>query len=57
MPECPTAEFWLASDPGVPLSEFVRIPGTPMPVDGKLKPSNAPGFGLEIRAQDLVPCG
>jgi L-rhamnonate dehydratase len=57
MPECPTAEFWLASDPGVPLSEFVRIPGTPMPVDGKLKPSDAPGFGLEIRAQDLVPCG
>ena len=30
------AEFWLASDPGVPLPEFVRIPGTPMPVNGKL---------------------
>ena len=55
MPECPMAEFWLASDPGVPLAEYVRIPGTPMPVDGKLKPSDAPGFGLEIRPQDLAP--
>ena len=55
MPECPMAEFWLASDPGVPLAEFVRIPGTPMPVDGKLRPSDAPGFGLEIRPQDLAP--
>src|SRR4029079_14228259 len=28
MPECPFAEFWLASDPGIPLNEFVRVPGT-----------------------------
>jgi L-rhamnonate dehydratase len=55
MPECPIAEFWLASDPGVPLAEYVRIPGTPMPVNGKLVPSDAPGFGLEIREQDLAP--
>jgi L-rhamnonate dehydratase len=54
MPECPMAEFWLASDPGVPLAEYVRIPGTPIPVDGKLTPSDAPGFGLEIRPQDLA---
>jgi L-rhamnonate dehydratase len=55
MPECPMAEFWMASDPGIPLSEFVRIPGTPMPVNGKLVPSDAPGFGLEIREVDLSP--
>jgi L-rhamnonate dehydratase len=55
MPECSFAEFWLASDPGVPLNEFVRIPGTPMPVNGKVIPSDAPGFGLEIGAGDVVP--
>jgi L-rhamnonate dehydratase len=53
MPECPLAEFWLASDPGIPLAEYVRIPGTPMPIDGKVVPSDAPGFGLEIRQKDL----
>lgn len=55
MPESPLAEFWLDSDPGVPLAEAVRIPGTPTPVNGKLVPSDAPGFGFEIREQDLTP--
>jgi len=55
MPESPIAEYWLASDPGVPLAEHPHIPGTPTPVDGRVTPSDAPGFGLEIRAQDLVP--
>jgi L-rhamnonate dehydratase len=57
MPECPMAEFWMHSDPGVPLEEHVRIPGCPVPKNGKVKPSDAPGFGFEIRQQDLVPYG
>ena len=55
MTESPLAEFWLDSDPGVPLAEAIQIPGTPTPVNGKLVPSDAPGFGFEIREQDLTP--
>jgi len=36
------------SAPGVPLEEMVRLPGTPVIKDGYVKPSDAPGFGLEI---------
>ena len=48
MPESPMAEFWLGSDPGVPLEEAGRLPGVAVPKDGRLVPSDAPGFGLEI---------
>ena len=34
--------------PGVPLEEMVLLPGTPVIKDGYLKPSDAPGFGIEI---------
>ncbi len=36
------------SAPGVPLEEMTRLPGTPAIKDGYVKPSDAPGFGLEI---------
>jgi L-rhamnonate dehydratase len=36
------------SAPGVPLAEMTRLPGTPVIQDGYLRPSDAPGFGLEI---------
>jgi L-rhamnonate dehydratase len=36
------------SAPGVPLEEMVKLPGTPVIKDGYVKPSDAPGFGLEI---------
>jgi L-rhamnonate dehydratase len=55
LPEAQLAEFWLGSDPGVPLTEAMRIPGVPVPVDGKVKPSDAPGFGLEVKAEQIVP--
>ena len=38
----------MGSDPGVPLEEVRAIPGMAVPVDGKLVPSDAPGFGMEI---------
>ena len=47
-PESPYQEFWLGTAPGIPLDEVVPIPGMQMPVNGKITPSDAPGFGMEI---------
>lgn len=38
------------SAPGVPLEEMIKIPGTGVIKDGYVKPSDAPGFGMEIDA-------
>ena len=51
--ESPMAEFWLGTDPGVPLEEGVQIPGTPIPVTGQITPSRAPGFGMEFEPSDI----
>jgi len=48
MPESPMAEYWLGSDPGIPLEEIYSIPGMSVPKDGYVVPSDAPGFGMEI---------
>lgn len=48
MPNIPWGEFFLGSAPGVPLEEVTLFPGQPVPRDGKLVPSNAPGFGLNV---------
>ena len=40
---------------GVPLNEKDRFPGTPVPNEGTLIPSNAPGFGLEIKKELFPP--
>ena len=55
--ESPMAEYWLGTDPGVPLDETLRIPGTATPVDGKIVPSSAPGFGIEIEESDISDWG
>ena len=39
---------------GIPLNEKERFPGTPVPENGTIIPSNAPGFGLEIN-RDWFP--
>ena len=49
------AEFWLGSPPGIPLDEVHTIPGTAVPQDGRLVPSDAPGFGMEIDEDWIVP--
>ena len=36
------------SPPGVPLEEMVSLPGTPVIKNGYVKPSDAPGFGIEV---------
>ncbi len=55
MPESPMTEYWLGTDPGVPLAEVCPIPGMAMPIDGKIVPNDAPGFGMEIRADWVTP--
>jgi L-rhamnonate dehydratase len=55
MPEAPLAEFWLGSDPGVPLMEVAQFPGVPVPDGGFVTPSDAPGFGFEIREEWIAP--
>jgi L-rhamnonate dehydratase len=55
LPEASLAEYWLGSDPGVPLAEAQKIPGVPVPADGKVRPSDAPGFGLDVKEEWLAP--
>ncbi|HUX85377.1 MAG TPA: mandelate racemase/muconate lactonizing enzyme family protein [Chloroflexota bacterium] len=55
MPECVYGEFHLSSPVGVPLAEVNRIPGMAVPKDGYLVPSDAPGFGMEIKGEWIVP--
>lgn len=54
-PESPIAEYWLGSEPGIPLEEVRTIPGMAMPVNGWLVPSNAPGFGIEAKTEWITP--
>ncbi|MBT5477336.1 MAG: hypothetical protein HN926_05695 [Chloroflexi bacterium] len=55
--ESPMAEYWMGSDPGVPLDETVRIPGTVVPVNGTVRPSNEPGFGMQFEPSDISDWG
>lgn len=55
MPESLLAEFWLGSDPGIPLEEARRFPGVAVPKDGRLVPSDAPGFGLDVKEEWIKP--
>ena len=34
--------------PGIPLEEMTVLPGTPAIKNGYVKPSDAPGLGIEI---------
>ncbi len=54
MPESPIAEYWMGADPGVPLEEMVRYPGTPYPQNGQIRLSDEPGFGFDELAGHLV---
>jgi L-rhamnonate dehydratase len=55
LPECPLGEANVTAPPGVPLEEVNRIPGVPVPKEGYLVPSDAPGFGLEVPAEWIIP--
>jgi L-rhamnonate dehydratase len=51
----PMLECFVGTPPGVPLEEGWRLPGQAIPINGQLTPSDAPGFGLEIPDEWLVP--
>jgi L-rhamnonate dehydratase len=55
--ESPMGEYWMDTDPGVPLEETIRIPGTAVPVNGKVTPSGEPGFGMEFEPSDISDWG
>jgi len=55
MPESPMAEYWLGTDPGIPLHEVKPFPGMAMPENGFLCPSDEPGFGLGIEENWIKP--
>ncbi len=54
-PNVPWGEFFVGSDPGVPLEQGWHLPGQALPKDGWLIPNDAPGFGLEIKEEWIVP--
>jgi L-rhamnonate dehydratase len=54
-PSVPWCEFFVGSDPGVPLAEGRYQPGQAIPTDGWLIPNASPGFGLELKDEWLVP--
>ncbi len=55
LPESPMAEYWLGTDPGIPLEEVRPLPGMAMPRNGSVVPSDAPGFGLSIDSDYIAP--
>src|ERR1051325_8266873 len=55
MPAVPWCEFFVGSDPGIPLDQGWRSPGQSLPKDGWITPNDAPGFGLEISPDWIEP--
>lgn len=55
LPECDLCEFHMSTPVGIPLEEVNRMPGMAVPKDGFLVPSDAPGFGMEIKEQWITP--
>lgn len=49
-PEAPLGEYWMGSDPGIPLENVSTVPGVAVPKDGRVTVSDAPGFGMDIPA-------
>jgi L-rhamnonate dehydratase len=54
-PATPWGEYFVGSAPGVPLEELSNLPGTVLPKNGRLTPSDAPGFGLDIPEEWIKP--
>ena len=53
LPAIPLGEWYIATAPGVPLENGSLLPGTAVPRNGRLRPSDAPGFGVEINAAKM----
>ncbi|MSQ08713.1 MAG: L-rhamnonate dehydratase [Dehalococcoidia bacterium] len=48
LPVIPWTECFVPTPPGVPPSEAPRLPGMAMPKNGRMIPSDAPGFGIDM---------
>ena len=55
LPAIPWTECFVGSAPGVPPEQAARIPGAAIPKEGRMKPSGAPGFGVELTLDQLSP--
>jgi L-rhamnonate dehydratase len=53
MPNAPWGEFFVGTAPGVPLEETRLFPGMAIPRNGRLAPSDAPGFGLGVGLDEI----
>lgn len=49
----PMGECFIGSAPGIPLEDAAGWPGLPVPRDGRLTSSDAPGFGHEMTLMDI----
>lgn len=54
-PQITWTEFFVGSPPGVPLAEANRTPGLTVPENGRIRPNDAPGFGLQLDPERLEP--
>ena len=55
LPAIPWTECFVATPPGVAPEESAGLPGVAVPRDGRMKPSTAPGFGVEITRDNVSP--
>ena len=55
LPAIPWTECFVAAPPGVPPEDAVRLPGVAAPKDGRMVPSDGPGFGVQITEDQLSP--
>ena len=55
LPNIPWGEYFVATTPSTSLADAVSVPGAAYPINGRLKPSDAPGFGIEIDLTMLQP--
>jgi L-rhamnonate dehydratase len=53
MPAIPWTECFIASPPGIPIEDAPRLPGQAFPKNGKMIPTDGPGFGLDIDISKL----
>ena len=53
MPEVPLSEWFLDTDVGKPIAGKL-LPGIPVPKNGRVVPSDAPGFGLDVPDERIV---
>lgn len=55
MPTVPLLEYFFEAPPGVSLEDSKWLPGQAVAHQGKLVPSDAPGFGIEFDPAQLTP--